>query len=100
MKAVLIHEIEASNNPKELERYTKFLNEEWVPYLEKLDKTDVEYSRSVWNDNSGITVMWMEFETVEDFAKVWGDMEFQKLMSHRALVVKCKVRLLRPAIRD
>ena len=100
MKAVLIHEIEASNDPTELERYAKFLNEEWVPYLEKLDKTDVKYTRSVWNDNSGTTFIWMEFETVEGFAKVWGEMDFQRLMSHRALLVKCKVRLLRPGIRD
>jgi hypothetical protein len=100
MKTVILTELKAPRDPKKLERYLKYLKEEQSPYLENLSKTDIKYSMSVWNDNSGVTLIWIEFETVEDFSQVWEDMDFQRLMSHRALLVECKMRILRPGIRD
>jgi hypothetical protein len=101
MKTVIFTMLEAPRKTEKLERYKKFLNEESSPYFEKLSKTDIKYSMSVWSDNSGVTYIWFEFPTVEDFAKVWGDIDFQRIMSHRALILeKCEVNILRPGIRD
>ena len=100
MKTVILAEIKAPRDPEKLARYQKYLKEEQFPYFEKLSRTDIKYALSVWNDNSGVTLIWLEFETVEEFAEVWGDLEFQRLMSHRALLVDCTMRVLRPGIRD
>jgi hypothetical protein len=101
MKTVIFTMLESSREQESLERYKKFLNEEYFPYFEKLSQTDTEHSVSAWSDNSGVTYIWLEFPTVEDFAKVWGDIDFQRIMSHRALILeKCEVKILRPGIRD
>jgi hypothetical protein len=93
--------LEAPREPEKLDRYKKFLNEESSPYFENLSKANVEYMLSVWSDNSGVTYIWLEFPTVEDFSRVWGDIDFQRLMSHRALILEaCEVKILRPGIRD
>ena len=101
MKTVIFTMLETPREPEKLERYKTFLNEESSPYFEKLSTTDVSYSMSVWSDNSGVTYIWIEFPTIEDFSKIWGDIDFQRIMSHRALILeKCEVKILRPGIRD
>jgi hypothetical protein len=101
MKTVIFTMLEAPREPGKLDRYKKFLNEESSPYFERLSKIDIEYTLSVWSDNSGVTYIWLEFPTVEDFSRVWGDIDFQRLMSHRALILEeCEVKILRPGIRD
>ena len=101
MKTVIFTRLEAPKELEKLQRYKTFLEEEYLPYFEKLSKTNTDHSMSVWSDNSRVTYIWLEFPTVEDFSKVWGDIDFQRLMSHRALILdNCEVKILRPGIRD
>ena len=96
MKVVMLVEC---NTPKETERNKKryqFSDEHLKPYWDKKDK-EVNMNRSGWSDGSGTVITWMEFETLEDFNKVWGDEEFQILMARWSYNVdNVKIRILRP----
>jgi len=96
MKVVILLEYKT---PKEAERNKKrykFGDENLTPYFNKKDK-EVKMNRSGWSDGSGTVISWMEFETLEDFNKVWGDEEFQILMARWSYNVDdVKVRILRP----
>ena len=96
----MLSEIESPRDRDRQKRYLKFLNEESAIIWEKAEKEGIKFTSSAWNDNSNHTIIWVEFETVEDFAKLWGDHEFQSMMSSRAMLVdNCNVRILRPGIR-
>lgn len=99
MKVVLLFEWD---NPKDEARNKKRLKhgeEVGTPYFEKKRNEGIKYEMSLWSDNTGHMVGWMEFETEEDFAKIWGDDEFQHFMARRAYFVdNASHRLLRPTI--
>jgi len=77
------------NTPKKTERNKKryeFQNEVMRPYWEKKDK-EVKVKRTGWSNGSGFVIAWWEFETSEDFNKVWGDEEFQIMMARYSYFV-------------
>jgi hypothetical protein len=77
-------------NPKEEERNKKRLQFEvdiMYPYLEKKAKEGVKMKPLGLTDGTGRILTLMTFETMEDFAKVWDDVEFQKDISRFSYLV-------------
>jgi len=91
-----------SDNPKDEARNKKRLKlsrEVGMPYIEKKQKEGIKLKVSGWADNTGHMIGWWEFETMDDFAKIWNDEEFQQIMARRTyLVDNASFRLLRPSI--
>ena len=89
------------NTPKEPERNKKryeFMAEYNRPYYDKKVKEGVKWKASGWSNGSGTVIGWHEFETLEDFNKVWGDEEFQKIMARWSYFVdNCEVQVLWPS---
>ena len=87
------------DNPKDEERLKKYYG---------LPRADSEYMQAamkglcratIWTDGTGHNVETQEFESMEDFAKLWGDDEY-----HRGFVRVCRTvdnasrRIMREAI--
>lgn len=54
---------------------------------------------ALWADNTGRIMYWFPFESMEKFAKFYGNMEVQKLMAISSGVLDdISIRLLRPGI--
>lgn len=89
------------NTPKAPERNKKryeFGAENNRPYYDKKVKEGVKWNAKEWSNGSGTVIGWHEFETLEDFNKVWGDEEFQKIMARWSYFVdNCIVQVLWPA---
>ena len=89
------------NTPKEPERNKKryeFMAEYMQPYYDKKVKEGVKWNANGWSNGSGTVISWQEFETLEDFNKVWGDEEFQKNMARWSYFVdNCKIQVLWPS---
>lgn len=84
MKVLVIWEWD---NPKEDGRLKKYY--EWsagtdYEYVLKLQKGVCKVSD--WTDGTGHNIYIQEFESMEDFAKVWGDDEY-----HRCFVRFCRL---------
>ena len=87
-------------NPKEPERNKKryeFQAENNRPYYDKKVKEGVKWKASGWADGSGLMLALHEFDTLEDFNKVWGDEEFQTNSARWSYFVdNCKIKIWRP----
>ena len=91
------------DNPKDLERNRKRLkysNEVWRPYWEKLVKEKgIKFKSSSWSDNTGHIINWIEYETMEDFTKMWEDEGHQQRWAAWTYFVdNARIRLLRPSL--
>ena len=88
------------NTPKKTERNKKryeFQDKVMRPYWEKKDK-EVKVRRTGWSNGTGFVIGWWEFETLEDFNKVWGDEEFQIMMARYSYFVdNAKMQVLWPS---
>jgi hypothetical protein len=87
-------------NPKEPERNKRRYQAEAAhnPYYEKRVKEGVKWKASQWSDGSGLMLGLHEFDTLEDFNKVWGDKEFQKLTALWSYSAdNCKIKIWRPS---
>ena len=91
------------DNPKDPERHIKQLkywSEVIGPYWDKLVKEKgIKVESTAWSDNTGHMINWNEFETVEDFAKLWEDEGWQqRLAAFQHLLDNMRIRLLRPSL--
>lgn len=90
------------DNPKETERnkrHYKWGREVFRPYYEKRRKEGVKWEASSWADGTGHIIAWHEFETLEDFSKIWNDTEYQEMTARWTyLVDNARARILRPSI--
>ena len=87
------------SHPKEPERLNKNYDigkEIFSPYFMKKRKEGVNWKVEDYTDGSNTILSFMIFETMEDFTEIWGDEEFQTMLSRWSLYVdNCKVRVLR-----
>ena len=68
-----------------------------MSYYEKKVKDGVKRKPSVYTDGSGLMLVLHEFETLDDFNKVWGDEEYQAALSVRSYTLdNCKIKIWRP----
>ena len=98
------------NTPKEETRYRKYveyqswrggLAEKYAKYVDFLDKMIQEgkLKQSTWADGTGHIINWLEFDSIESFAKFWSLDEAHKRGIYRTpLVDKVRIRLLRPSL--
>jgi len=97
MKVVMLGEFNTPKEPERNKRRYQFADEVGKPYWDKKDK-EVKMKRSGWSNGSGVVIFWWEFETLEDFNKLWGDEEFQILMARWSYFVdNVKIRVLWPS---
>jgi hypothetical protein len=97
------------DNPKEESRYRKFaefigwrkgLAKKYKEYLEIMDKMTKESALkfSNWADGTGHIINWLEFDSIESFAKLWSVDNWHKWMLELTpLVDNVRIRMLRPA---
>ena len=89
-------------NPKEEKRNEKRLQFEvdiMYPYIEKTLKKGVKMKPLGLTDGTGQFLTLWTFETMEDFAKVWDDIEFKKMSSRFSYFVdNFTCRILRGVI--
>jgi hypothetical protein len=97
MKVILSWEYE---NPSDMKRHKdryKFQEEELQPYFKKKEEEGLVKINGL-SDNTRKMVTLMEFESAADFAKVWDNEEFHKVMVGFSYYVdNIKLRILRPA---
>ena len=91
------------DNPKDRDRNEKrlkFGSEVMMPYWEKLVKEKgIKFKGGAWSDNTGHMINWTEFETMEDFSKMWEDERWQQMRGQWAyLADNVRIRLLRPTL--
>lgn len=90
------------DNPKDEERrkqYTDMTRD--TSRRERFEKLGVIKSTRGWADGSGHIINMTEFESMEDFAKLWNDIEFQRMHVNLYRVVdNFKIRICRPASLD
>jgi hypothetical protein len=88
-------------NPKDPERNKKryeYQDKVFLPYVQKFEEKGVKWKTSGWADGSGQMGSLYEFETWEDFSKVYQDQEFQTILSRWSyLVDHCKIKIWRPS---
>ena len=88
------------DTPKDDKRWQEYWKQSQVsmPYFEKKQKDGTIKEYSFWSDNTGHVVFLMFFENEGNFAKVWGDEDFQKIASEaNRLFDNARIRLMRPA---
>ena len=91
------------DNPRDEERNKKRLKHEWEVsdphWIKMVKEKDIKVDSSIWAENTGHMYMWMKFETMEDFAKMWNDERHQQIWAQWAkLRENVKNHLLRPEI--
>ena len=100
MTVVLMREWDNPKDPERNRKRLKFSNEVSTPYWEKLFKEKgIKVKYGGWSDNTGHFISWVEFETMEDFAKMWEDERGQQISSRWShFVDNMRIRLLRPGL--
>jgi len=99
MPVVLLLEWDNPKDEARNEKRRKF--EEVITSYRKtlVEEKGIKLKFSGWADGTGHIVTWWEFETMEDFAKMWNDEKWQQMIARWTyLVDNASVRLLRPAI--
>ena len=97
METLVIFEWDTPKDDKRWQEYWKH-SQVSLPYFEKQQKDGNIKEYSFWSDNTGHVVFLMFFENEENFAKVWGDEDFQKIASEsNRLFDNARIRLMRPA---
>ena len=87
------------DNPKDEERRKKYAEITSDSDLrEHFEKLDVIKNWKGWADSTGHIISLWEFESMEDFAKLWDDIEFHKIHARFYRVVdNFRLRICRPA---
>jgi len=96
MPVIMMYEF---SHPKEPERRRKGYDiayKIFEPYYHNKQKEGVKWKAEDYTDGTNTIIGIFEFETLEDFSKIWGDEEFQKIFSRWTYYVdNCTVRILR-----
>ena len=90
-------------NAKDISRFKKYgefsRSGRGAAYWQKKKDEGIVKNFSNWADNSGYLIFWVEFENIDDFAKLWADEEYHKLfLDWNPLVDNLRFRLLRTAV--
>ena len=98
---VLFSEWDDAKDEARIRKYAEWSKnkEKGMAWWQKKIKEGVVKSVSLWSDNAGHNIVWVEFDSIDKFAKLWGDEEYHKLsMEGLPLVDNYRVRLMRPSI--
>ena len=91
-------EFKIPKDEKRLDKYWK-ISADLLAKFPKFVKDGKVAEFTYWADNSGTMFTFFHFDSSDQFAKFWGDMDLQRQMSEISLIIDdAKVRLLRPGI--
>ena len=97
METLVMLEWDTPKDDKRWEAYWK-QSEVIIPYFEGKKKDGIIREYSFWADNTGHVIFLAFFENEDNFAKLWGDADFQKIASDaNRLFDNARIRLMRPA---
>jgi hypothetical protein len=100
LKVVLLIEWDNPRDEERLEKRYEFTREVTDPYWQRKVGEGIVEGVSDWADNTGHRVKWVEFESMNNLARVWDDKEYHEgAVGFSRLVDNLSFRLLRPTIR-
>jgi DNA-binding PadR family transcriptional regulator len=98
MKVWSVIEIETVKDEDKRKKYYEYLDIHRSLMNKKLEGVKYKFLGG-WSDNPGWVMSVTEFESMEEFAKVWGDEEVQKsLLRLRNHCKSVRVRIMRPTV--
>jgi hypothetical protein len=96
MKVLVMWEWDNSKDVERLKKYYEYA-QTYVEYVSGVDKGICK--RSTWVDGTGHHFQTLEFESMEDYTKVWSDDEyFSRFVRFCRLVDNARTHVLRPAV--
>lgn len=99
MKVWLITEHTTFKEDDKRKKFYDYLESSWRPNWEKVFEGVKHTHLGGWSDKPGWVMSVTEFESMEEFSKVWSNMDFQQgLLKLRNKVKSFNVRILRPTI--
>ena len=98
MKVWFVIERETFKDEMKRKEYYEFLDT-FMPMWEKKHEGVKCKSLGGWSDNPGCVMNIVEYDSMEEFSKVWSDEEFQKeLVNLRNHCESYKQRIMRPTV--
>lgn len=99
MRVVLLNEWDT---PKDGEHFKKSveLSKKWVHYWMEIsrEKNIKPVYDKIFTDNTGHFSNWTEFESMDDFKRMWEDESYQRFWAEFSRYgINCRWRLMRPA---
>jgi hypothetical protein len=99
MKVWFVMEVETYKDDAKRKKYYEYLNTFRSLYEKKHEGVEYEFLGG-WSDNPGCVMYVYEYESVEEFSKVWSDEEYQQeLVKLRNHCDALKIRVMRPTVR-
>ena len=97
MKILVITEWETFKDEAKVKKYYEYMETE--PFRAHREALESEVKHKAWSAAPGHLVMIEEYESMEEFSKLWSDEEYhKKMIKLRRLVKNLSIRILRPAI--
>ncbi|NYT16333.1 MAG: hypothetical protein GKC02_10320 [Methanomassiliicoccales archaeon] len=98
LKVLWALEIETFKDETKRKEYYEY-NDIWGPLWQKKHEGVKFNNLGGWSDNPGHVTYYVEYENMEELAKVWSDEELQKgLVKLRNHCEKLNIRIMRPTV--
>ena len=95
MKIMLVMEVETYKDEAKRKKYYEFDNSIWKKKHEGIKYKEL----GGWGVQPGKLVYLYEYESMEEFSKIWSDMEIQTLLvKYRNLCKDYKIQIWRPTV--
>ena len=95
MKVMLVMEVETYKDEAKRKKYYEFDNSVWKKKHEGIKYKEL----GGWGVQPGKLVYLYEYESMEEFSKIWSDMEIQaRLVKLRNLCKDFKIKIWRPTV--
>jgi hypothetical protein len=99
VEVLLFREWDNPKDEKRRKQYTEMTRDNTL--RERFEKLGVIKSMKGWTDGTGHIISLWVFESMEDFAKLWNDIEFQRMHVRGYRVVdNFRIRICRPSVLD
>ena len=97
LNILVITEWETFKDEAKVKKYYEYLETE--PFRVHMEALESEVKDKGWSAAPGHIVRIQEYESMEEFSKLWSDEEYhKKLIKLNRLVKNLSIRILRPAI--
>jgi len=92
-------EFETFKDDTKRKEYYDYLESSWRPTSQKIYEGVKWKNLGGWSDNPGWVLWIAEFESMEEFSKVWSNEEYQKeILKLRNHLKSFKMKIMRPTI--
>lgn len=94
---VMFSEWDMAKDEARSKKHSEFSKGNGMAWWQKKIEEGVVKNVSAWSDNTGYIILWVEFDNIESFAKLWGDEEYHRLsMQGAPFVDNYRVRIMGP----